>query len=102
MAPYAGDVSTFWQVLYLVLLVFLLLLIARFVIDWVIQLSRRWRPGGVLAAGLEVVYSATDPPLKLLRRILPPLRLGAVSIDLGYIVLFFAVYILMNVASRMV
>jgi len=53
----------------------------------------------LVAAGLEVVYSATDPPLKLLRRLIPPLRLGGISIDLGFIVLFFVVLVLMNVVA---
>jgi YggT family protein len=64
-------------------------------------LARHWRPGGLVAAGLEVVYSATDPPLKLLRRVIPPLRLGGISIDLGFIVLFFVVYILMSVVASL-
>lgn len=91
--------NTFWSVLYVVLLVFLLLLIARFIVDWVMQLARRWRPEGVIAAGLEIVYSITDPPLKLLRRIIPPLRLGGISIDLGFMILFFGVYIGMGLVS---
>lgn len=93
--------TAIWQALYFVLLVFLLLLIARFVVEWVMQLARSWRPGGVVAAGLEVVYTATDPPLKLLRKLIPPLRLGGISIDLGFIVLFFAVYILMSVVANL-
>lgn len=91
--------SSFWQVLHFLLLVFLLLLVARFVVEWVMQLARHWRPGGLVAAGLEVVYSATDPPLRLLRRLIPPLRLGGISIDLGFIVLFFVVYILLGVVG---
>jgi len=94
-------VSSFWVVVHLVLLIFLLLLIARFVVEWVMQLARSWRPGGLVAAGLEVVYSATDPPLKLLRKLIPPLRLGGISVDLGFIVLFFIVYILMSVVANL-
>jgi YggT family protein len=90
-----------WSVVYFVLLVFLLLLIARLVVDWVMVFARQWRPGGLVAAGLEVVYSATDPPLKALRRVIPPLRLGTVSLDLGFMVLMFAVFILMNVTNRL-
>lgn len=93
--------SSFWQGLYFALLVFLLLLIARFIVDWVMQLARSWRPSGVVAAGLEVVFSVTDPPLKLLRRVIPPLRLGSISIDLGFMVLFFVTYILMGVVASL-
>ena len=93
--------AQFWNVVYILLLVFLLLLIARFVVEWVMLFARSWRPSGVVAAGLEVVYSATDPPLKALRRVIPPLRLGNFSIDLGLMVLFILVYILMGVASSL-
>lgn len=65
------------------------------------QFARSWRPTGLVAAGLEVVYSTTDPPLKLLRRVIPPLRLGGISIDFGFIVLFFVVYILMSVVASL-
>jgi len=90
-----------WGIAYFVLFVFFLLLIARFVMDWVMVFARRWRPTGLVAAGLEVVYSATDPPLKALRRVIPPLRLGNVSLDLGFMVLMFVVIILMNVTSQL-
>lgn len=88
-----------------VLLVFFILLIARLVFDYVMMFARSWRPSGVAAVGLEVVYSVTDPPLKALRRVIPPLRLGNFSIDLGFMVLLFVVYVLMNfvnaaIASR--
>ena len=83
-------------VAYFALLVFFILLIARLVFDYVMMFARSWRPGGVVAVGLEVVYSVTDPPLKALRRVIPPLRLGNFSIDLGFMVLLFIVYLLMN------
>ena len=86
---------------YLVLLVFFILLIARLVFDYVMMFARSWRPSGVTAAGLEVVYSVTDPPLKALRRVIPPLRLGNFSIDLGFMVLLFVVYVLMSVVRAL-
>ena len=82
-----------------VLLVFFILLIARLVFDYVMMFARSWRPSGVAAAGLEVVYSVTDPPLKALRRVIPPLRLGNFCIDLGFMVLLFVVYVLMQVVQ---
>ena len=84
---------------YFVLLLFFLLLLARLVFDYVMMFARSWRPSGVVAVGLEVVYSVTDPPLKALRRVIPPLRLGSFSIDLGFMVLLFVVYVLMNVVG---
>jgi YggT family protein len=94
-------VALFWQIVSTVLLVFLVLLFARFVVDWVMVLARSWRPSGLVAAGLEVVYSTTDPPLKALRRVIPPLNLGSVRLDLGFMVLLIAVLILRNVTSRL-
>jgi YggT family protein len=94
-------VALFWQIVSSVLLVFLVLLFARFVVDWVMVLARSWRPTGLVAAGLEVVYSTTDPPLKALRRVIPPLNLGAVRLDLGFMVLLIVVLILRNITSRL-
>ena len=90
--------SLFFQILSSVLLVFLILLFARFVVDWVMVLARSWRPSGVVAAGLEIVYSTTDPPLKAVRKVIPPLNLGSIRLDLGFMVLLIAVVILRNVA----
>ena len=86
--------SILWQIIAFALLLFMLLLLARLVMDWVMMLSRGWRPGGGAAAGLEVIYSTTDPPLTLLRRVLPPLNLGSVKLDLGFMVLLIVVFVL--------
>ena len=88
------------ELAYFVLLVFFILLIARLVFDYVMMFARSWRPSGVAAVGLEVVYSVTDPPLKALRRVIPPLRLGNFSIDLGFMVLLFGVYLLMSFVGQ--
>ena len=85
---------------YFALLVFLLFLIFRLVMEYVFLLARSYRPAGLVAVALELAYSVTDPPLKALRKVLPPLRIGQISLDLGFIVLFIVVRILMGVASR--
>jgi YggT family protein len=91
-------VSVVWQVLYLVLWLFFLFLLARLVLDLVQLFAREYRPHGVMLIVFEVVFSVTDPPLKAIRRVLPPLRLGQVQLDLAFLVLFIAV----NVALRIV
>ncbi len=75
------------------------LLFVRLIMDYVMMFARSYRPSGAVAAVLELAYSATDPPLKALRRVIPPLRLGQVSIDLSFIVLFIAAYALIAVLS---
>ena len=82
-----------------VLLVFLVLLFARFVVDWVMVLARSWRPNGVVAAGLEVVYTTTDPPLKAVRKVIPPLNLGSIRLDLGFMVVLIAVFIVKGIVD---
>jgi YggT family protein len=76
---------------------FLVLLFVRFIVDWVQVLARDWRPHGAAAATLEVVYSATDPPIRALRRVLPPLRLGSVALDLSFLVVFIVVIVVIQV-----
>jgi YggT family protein len=71
-----------------------LVLIARFVIDWVQVLARSWRPRGVVLVLCEFIYTLTDPPLRALRSVIPPLRLGAVALDLSPMVLLIALFIL--------
>ena len=85
------------SVLYFALLVFLILLVFRLIMEYVFMFARSYRPSGIVAVALELCYTVTDPPLKALRRVIPPLRVGRVSIDLSFIVLFFAVQILMSV-----
>ena len=87
------------DVVYFALLVFLLLLIFRLIMEYVFLLARSYRPTGLVAAALELAYSVTDPPLNFLRRFIPPLRIGQVSLDLGFIILFIVVRILMGVVG---
>jgi YggT family protein len=88
-------------ILYWLVLVFLLLLIGRLILDWIQVFARDWRPRGPVLVVAEVIYSATDPPLKLLRRLIPPLRLGAVQLDLAFFILFLLTYVLLNVLQRL-
>jgi YggT family protein len=90
-----------WQLAYLVLYLFLLVLLGRLVAEYVLVFTRHWQPGRRAAAALEVVYSTTDPPLKALRRVIPPLRIGSVSLDLGFLLLLMIVVILMSVVQRL-
>ena len=81
------------QVLIIALWLFFVLLIARLVIDYIQMFARSWRPTGVLLVAAEVIYTITDPPLKALRRLIPPLRLGSITLDLSFLVLVVLVQI---------
>jgi YggT family protein len=86
------------DVLYYVLAVYLVVLIGRMIFGWIQVFAREWRPSGVVLVLAETVFTLTDPPLKFLRRYIPPLRLGTVAMDLSYMVLFIVVLILLQVA----
>jgi YggT family protein len=81
----------------LLLYVFIALLWVRFVIDWVQVFARSWSPHGVLLVVLEAVYTATDPPIKALRRFIPPLRLGGFALDLSFLIVMIGAYMLLYV-----
>ena len=86
-------------ILDLILLLAIIVLIARFVLDWVQMLARHWRPRGLVLVFCEGLYSITDPPLRAVRRVIPPLRLGAVMLDLSPMVLLIAIFILRAVVQ---
>src|ERR1044072_4159912 len=88
--------SILFQILYLIVYLFFLVLLARFVLSAVLQYGRRWQPGRGASAALETVWTVTDPPLKALRRVIPPLRIGNVSLDLASLVLLGILFVLLN------
>jgi YggT family protein len=94
-----GPVTVLLYAVYYVLFFFWLLLIGRIVIELVRSFARQWVPAGASAVALELMFSATDPPLKLLRRVIPVVRIGGVGLDLSIMVLLLLVFILMNVVQ---
>jgi YggT family protein len=84
------------QLIELILGTFILLLFVRLVVDWIQMFARSWVPHGPVLVVLEGVYTITDPPVKALRRVIPPLRLGGVAIDLSFIAVLLICYILLS------
>ena len=89
--------QTVGLILELVLRLFLLLLFARFIVDWVQVFARTWSPKGFVLVLLETVYSITDPPIRFVRRFVPPLRLGSIVLDTSFIIVLIACYLLLEV-----
>ena len=83
-----------------VLWLYLLVLIARLVFDIVQMLARDWQPKGFLLIVAEIIYTLTDPPLRALRKVIPPLRLGQIQFDLAFLVLFIGLQVFIASASR--
>jgi YggT family protein len=91
-------VTTFWGLVGYALYLCILVILARFVLDMTRQFARAWRPAGVAAVAIEMVYLVTDPPIRAIRRLIPPLRIGSVSLDLSIMILLFGILALQWVA----
>lgn len=94
--------SIIFSLLYLLLVLFYFALLLRIVYDAVQIFARQWRPKGPALVLASVIYGATDPPIRLLRRFIPPLRLGGISLDLAFIVLFIVVAIARSVVASLI
>jgi YggT family protein len=79
--------------------IFLLLLFIRVVFDWIQVFARDWKPRGIVLVVAEAVYTVTDPPLRALRRVIPPLSLGAIRLDMAFLVLVILCVILQSVLA---
>ena len=93
--------STLLALAAIVVSLYTYVLLARVVLDLIQVFSRDWRPTGVILVLVEAVYTVTDPPIKLVRRFLPPLRLGSIALDFGIIVIFIAVQIVSRVLFQL-
>nr|WP_281364688.1 YggT family protein [Nocardioides marinus] len=91
------DVYVAGSIIHVVLFVFIALMWVRFIVDWVMVFARQWQPTGPLLVVLEVVYSITDPPIKALRKVIPPLRLGNFALDLSFLLVLVIAWVLLNV-----
>lgn len=79
------------------LLFYILLLLVRLIMEYIPMFNRTWRPQGVGLILAEIVYTVTDPPIKLFRRLIPPLRIGAIAIDLGFPLTMLICFVLLSV-----
>lgn len=86
-------------IVYYVLWIYLWVLWSRVILDFATSVSRTWRPRGFLLVAADLVYTITDPPVRLLRRRVRPLRIGGFAIDLAFTIVMFAVIILINIVG---
>ncbi|KGN38413.1 YggT family protein [Knoellia subterranea] len=89
--------NTVRGLLELIVWLYLLVVFGRLILDWIRVFARDWRPRGVMLVIAEAVYTLTDPPLNALRKVIPPVRLGGASIDLGFLVLVLALYLVLAI-----
>lgn len=80
--------------LYYAIQIYIFILVLRVVLDWVSILARDWRPKGILLVIANFIYGITDPPVRFFGRFIPPLRLGGISLDMGFLVFFISLFVL--------
>ena len=73
----------------LVIQLYSFIVIARLIFSWIRVPDR-----GPLATIYGWLYAATEPPLRAIRSVVPPVRLGDGAIDLSPIILLVALWIL--------
>ena len=89
-------------VIYYVINVYVFILILRVVLDWVQILARDWRPRGIILVLANLIYALTDPPARFFGRLIPPLRIGGLALDMGFMVLFILLFVVQRVAVSIV
>ncbi|WP_221583954.1 YggT family protein [Microbacterium sp. G2-8] len=85
------------SILHLLLSLYVVVLFARLVLEYIPMFNRGWRPKGGLLIVCEIIYTVTDPPIRFFRRHIPPLRIGAIAIDLGFAITMLLCFILMSI-----
>ncbi|CAB4966013.1 MAG: YggT family protein [Actinobacteria bacterium] len=89
------------EILATILWLYWLVFIGRLIFDFVQVFARSWRPSGILLLIAEAIYTVTDPPLRLLRRVIPPLRIGGMQFDLAFLIVLIGLQILISVAMNL-
>lgn len=92
-------VSIVATVVYVALTIFFVLMWARFILDLARAFARQWRPRGIVLVLAELVYTVTDPPIKAVRRVIPPLRIGGAALDFAWSIVMLACIILISVVA---
>ncbi|MGM7671883.1 YggT family protein [Microbacterium sp. A93] len=95
-------VSGIASIVHLVLLIYIFVLFARLILEYIPLFNREWRPKGPTLIAAELVYTVTDPPIRMFRRFIPPLRIGTLSLDFGFTLTMLGVLILMSIVRAFI
>ncbi|WP_345750605.1 YggT family protein [Microbacterium rhizophilus] len=92
-----GPIGLIASILNVVVLLYILVLFARLVLEYIPMFNREWRPKGPLLVVAEVTYTLTDPPIRFFRRFIPPLRMGGIAIDFAFALTMLLCFVLLSV-----
>ena len=81
--------------------IYFYLMIARLIADLVLSVNPSWRPRGLILVVVELIYTLTDPPIKLTRRFIKPVRFGGIALDFGWTIIVFAIGLLQSLLGRL-
>ncbi|MFT4305279.1 MAG: YggT family protein [Microbacterium sp.] len=89
------------QIANVLLLIYVLALLARLVLEYIPVFNRDWRPRGAGLVAAEFVYTVTDPPIRFFRRVIPPVRLGPVALDVAFALTMLLCFMLLSVTRAL-
>ena len=92
-------VSILAWVVFVALGVFILFMWVRLILDWARALQPRWRPKGALLVIAELCFSVTDPPVKLVRRVVKPIRIGGAQLDFAWSIVLILSLVLLYIVG---
>ncbi|WP_309069313.1 YggT family protein [Microbacterium sp.] len=96
-----GPIGLIASILNVVVLLYIIVLFARLVLEYIPLFNREWRPKGPMLVAAEVTYTLTDPPIRFFRRFIPPLRMGGIAIDFAFALTMLLCFVLLNVTRAL-
>ncbi|MCU1514644.1 MAG: hypothetical protein JWO10_1734 [Microbacteriaceae bacterium] len=87
-------VSVLATVAYYLLLVYFFVMWARFILDLARTFLRDWRPRGFGLVVAEIIFALTDPPIRFVRRVVKPIRVGGMALDFAWSIVMLVVVVL--------
>ena len=94
-----GVFSLIASIVNTLLVIYILVLFGRVILEYIPLFNREWRPRGFMLVVAELVFTVTDPPLRFFRRFIPPLRVGAIAIDLAFPVTMLCCFVLLSITG---
>ncbi|WP_203135516.1 YggT family protein [Microbacterium sp. JZ31] len=92
-----GPIGLIASILNVIVLLYILVLFARLVLEYIPVFNREWRPKGPLLVVAEATYTLTDPPIRFFRRFIPPLRMGGIAIDFAFALTMLLCFVLLSI-----
>ncbi|QPK82677.1 YggT family protein [Corynebacterium qintianiae] len=81
--------ALFGSILFALVGLYSLMVVIRIIVEMIQSFSKHFDPPRWFMIAAEYIFVATDPAVKALRRLIPPLRLGnGIGIDISVIALF--------------